>query len=97
MERWHHPKIIASLEADDALDPFWGDYSSYEYEPGMDIEKYVSDEMEARHPHAKVVNRGSRPSSTLIGRARKSRRRKMRPSKTSAPRSSALLAWQRWS
>ena len=30
LEKMHNPKITASVEADEDLDPFWGDYSAYE-------------------------------------------------------------------
>jgi len=30
LERMHNPKITASIEADEDLDPFWGDHSAYD-------------------------------------------------------------------
>ena len=57
MERLHDPKIIASLDADDQLDPFWGDYSSYEFDPTTtEAAQYVADERKGREKHARIVN-----------------------------------------
>ncbi|MGS0685099.1 AbiV family abortive infection protein [Nakamurella sp. GG22] len=58
MERWHHPKIIASLQADAELDPFWGDCTSYDFDPNtMDMQQYVSDRIDAEDTYAKGLNR----------------------------------------
>lgn len=58
LEKMHNPKITASIEADEDLDPFWGDYSAYEdFDVETDdLEKWVRKKDLDRKAHAGMLN-----------------------------------------
>jgi AbiV family abortive infection protein len=60
MERWHNPKIVASLEQAAELPAFWGDYSSLAAMPSLDA---TAEEWDA---HIAEVEAGHRKSAHAI-------------------------------
>lgn len=56
MERWHHPKIILSLKATDALGPFWGEYARRGCDRRQNARSEI-EEQKAMERQARAINK----------------------------------------